>query len=114
VKIIEDLWQVGGEGLTAPGDAAVYLVRFGRQAALIDAGCGPDHQQLMDRAFRRFLGPRKRKTFHPTVSRYFHRLQYVFVYKYWQAVCRFWDTDFCQRFSICLKLHCYYDVYMKF
>jgi hypothetical protein len=38
VKIIEDLWQVGGEGLTAPGDAAVYLVRFGRQAALIDAG----------------------------------------------------------------------------
>ena len=29
MKIIEDLWQVGGEGLTAPGDAAVYLVRFG-------------------------------------------------------------------------------------
>jgi hypothetical protein len=29
VKIIEDHWRVGGEGSTAPGDAAVYLVRFG-------------------------------------------------------------------------------------
>lgn len=48
VKIIEDLWQVGGEGLTAPGDAAVYLVRFGHQAALIDAGCGPGHRNLVD------------------------------------------------------------------
>jgi glyoxylase-like metal-dependent hydrolase (beta-lactamase superfamily II) len=48
VKIIEDLWQVGGEGFTAPGDAAVYLVRFGHQAALIDAGCGPGHRQLVD------------------------------------------------------------------
>jgi len=47
VKITADLWQVGGEGLTAPGDAAVYLVRFGHQAALIDAGCGPGHQQLV-------------------------------------------------------------------
>ena len=48
MKIIDDLWQVGGEGLTAPGDAAVYLVRFGHQAALIDAGCGPGHRQLVD------------------------------------------------------------------
>lgn len=48
MKIIEDLWQVGGEGLTTPGDAAVYLVRFGRQAALIDAGCGPGHRRLVD------------------------------------------------------------------
>jgi glyoxylase-like metal-dependent hydrolase (beta-lactamase superfamily II) len=48
VKIIDDLWQVGGEGLTAPGDAAVYLIRFGHQAALIDAGCGPGHRQLVD------------------------------------------------------------------
>jgi glyoxylase-like metal-dependent hydrolase (beta-lactamase superfamily II) len=48
VKISDDLWQVGGEGLTAPGDAAVYLVRFGRQAALIDAGCGPGHRKLVE------------------------------------------------------------------
>ena len=48
MKIIENLWQVGGEGLTAPGDAAVYLIRFGNGAALIDAGCGPGHWQLVD------------------------------------------------------------------
>jgi glyoxylase-like metal-dependent hydrolase (beta-lactamase superfamily II) len=45
-KILQHLWQVGGEGLTAPGDAAVYLVRFGDQAALIDAGCGGAHAKL--------------------------------------------------------------------
>ncbi len=49
MEIIENLWQVGGKGLTAPGDAAVYLVRLGAQAALIDAGCGPGHWQLVDR-----------------------------------------------------------------
>lgn len=48
MEIIENLWQVGGEGLTAPGDAAVYLVRFSDRAALIDAGCGPGHRQLVD------------------------------------------------------------------
>lgn len=48
MKIIENLWQVGGQDLTAPGDAAVYLIRFGHQAALIDAGCGPGHRQLVD------------------------------------------------------------------
>ena len=48
MNIIENLWQVGGEELTAPGDAAVYLVRLGDRAALIDAGCGPGHRQLVD------------------------------------------------------------------
>ena len=45
-KILSHLWQVGGEGLTAPGDAAAYLIRFGDQAALIDAGCGRAHARL--------------------------------------------------------------------
>ena len=52
MKIIENLWQVGGEGLTAPGDAAVYLIRFADHAALIDAGCGPGHRQLVDNIHR--------------------------------------------------------------
>jgi glyoxylase-like metal-dependent hydrolase (beta-lactamase superfamily II) len=38
---------VGGRGLTDPADAAVYLVRFGDKAALIDAGSGRSHQQLI-------------------------------------------------------------------
>lgn len=45
-KILHHLWQVGGEGLTAPGDAAIYLIRFGDRAALIDAGCGGAHATL--------------------------------------------------------------------
>jgi glyoxylase-like metal-dependent hydrolase (beta-lactamase superfamily II) len=47
-KILPHLWQVGGESLTAPGDAAIYLIRFGDQAALIDAGCGRAHARLTE------------------------------------------------------------------
>jgi glyoxylase-like metal-dependent hydrolase (beta-lactamase superfamily II) len=45
-KIMNDLWQVGGGGLTDPADAAIYLVRFGEKAALIDAGSGKGHARL--------------------------------------------------------------------
>ena len=45
-RIRNNLWQVGGRGLTDPADAAVYLVRFGDKAALIDAGTGRDQPQL--------------------------------------------------------------------
>lgn len=44
--ILENLWQVGGDHLSAPGDAAVYLVRFGDSAALVDAGTGHGHAQI--------------------------------------------------------------------
>jgi glyoxylase-like metal-dependent hydrolase (beta-lactamase superfamily II) len=43
---MNDLWQVGGGGLSSPADAAVYLVRFGGNAALIDAGTGEGHSRL--------------------------------------------------------------------
>ncbi len=46
IRIENNLWQVGGRGLTDPTDAGAYLVRFGDKAALIDAGSGRDHQQL--------------------------------------------------------------------
>jgi len=48
MKIIvkDQLWQVGGGGLTDETDAAVYLVRFGDKAALIDAGTGMYHATL--------------------------------------------------------------------
>ena len=45
--ILKNLWQVGGDGLTASGDAAIYLVRYDDQAALIDAGCGGAHAKLV-------------------------------------------------------------------
>ncbi len=46
-KIRDDLWQVGGGGLSAPSDAAIYLVRHGDKAALIDAGTGQAHDQVL-------------------------------------------------------------------
>ncbi|MFH1114034.1 MAG: MBL fold metallo-hydrolase [Pseudomonadota bacterium] len=45
-KIKDNLWQVGGMDLTDPSDAAVYLVRFGDRAALVDAGTGRGHARL--------------------------------------------------------------------
>jgi len=46
LQICKNVWQVGGSGLTAPEDAAIYLIRFGDAAALIDAGCGQGVQKL--------------------------------------------------------------------
>jgi glyoxylase-like metal-dependent hydrolase (beta-lactamase superfamily II) len=48
MQIVRNLWQVGGGDLSAPEDAAIYLIRSGGQAALIDAGCGNGHEQLVE------------------------------------------------------------------
>jgi glyoxylase-like metal-dependent hydrolase (beta-lactamase superfamily II) len=48
IKIVDDIWQVGGNDITGVGDAAVYLVCFKNQAAVIDAGCGSGHEQLVE------------------------------------------------------------------
>jgi glyoxylase-like metal-dependent hydrolase (beta-lactamase superfamily II) len=45
-KITDDIHQVGGGNLTSPEDAAIYLVRSGDRAALLDAGCGYSQTQL--------------------------------------------------------------------
>jgi glyoxylase-like metal-dependent hydrolase (beta-lactamase superfamily II) len=47
MKIIDHVWQVGGDNLSGSGDAAIYLLAFDTAAALIDAGCGNGHQQLV-------------------------------------------------------------------
>jgi glyoxylase-like metal-dependent hydrolase (beta-lactamase superfamily II) len=46
-SILNDLWQVGGDQFTAPGDAAAYLMRCADRAVLVDAGCGGGHQRLV-------------------------------------------------------------------
>ena len=48
MKITKEIFQVGGDGLTSQGDAAIYLILFGDEAALVDAGCG----SAGDRLFR--------------------------------------------------------------
>jgi glyoxylase-like metal-dependent hydrolase (beta-lactamase superfamily II) len=45
-EILSNLWQVGGAGFSSPEDAAIYLVRFGEKATLVDAGCGNGHDLL--------------------------------------------------------------------
>ncbi len=48
MQITNEIFRVGGSGLTSYQDAAVYLIKFGEQAALVDAGCGDDTDQLLN------------------------------------------------------------------
>ena len=47
MQITKEVWQVGGDSLTEPEDAAIYMICFGEQAALIDAGTGKGHKRLI-------------------------------------------------------------------
>ena len=47
VRITDEVFQVGGPQLTAPQDAAIYLIKFDGHAALIDAGCGRANEALL-------------------------------------------------------------------
>jgi len=46
-KITGEIFQVGGSVYTSPEDAAIYLINYGGHAALVDAGCGHSHEQLL-------------------------------------------------------------------
>lgn len=48
MKITSEIFQVGGGGFTSHEDAAVYLIRFGDHAALVDAGCGGSEDKIID------------------------------------------------------------------
>lgn len=47
VRITDEVFLVGGPQLTAPQDAAIYLINLDRHAALIDAGCGRANETLL-------------------------------------------------------------------
>lgn len=49
IAITSEILQIGGYGLTAPEDAAIYLINFDGHAALIDAGTGRNPTRLFDR-----------------------------------------------------------------
>lgn len=46
IQVTSEIHQVGGNGLTGPEDASIYLIRFGEEAALVDAGCGSATERL--------------------------------------------------------------------
>lgn len=47
VRITDEVYQVGGPQLTAPQDAAIYLLSCDGHAALIDAGCDRANDTLI-------------------------------------------------------------------
>jgi glyoxylase-like metal-dependent hydrolase (beta-lactamase superfamily II) len=47
LKVTSEIYQVGGGELTHGEDAAIYLLNFGEEAALVDAGCGESVDQLL-------------------------------------------------------------------
>jgi glyoxylase-like metal-dependent hydrolase (beta-lactamase superfamily II) len=47
IEITKEIFLVGGQGLTWPHDAAIYLMHFGGEAALVDAGCGYQQDKLL-------------------------------------------------------------------
>ncbi len=47
MQITKEIFQVGGDRLTSPEDAAVYLINFNGEAALVDAGCGGAQERLL-------------------------------------------------------------------
>ena len=51
MKITDEIFQVGGQGLTSDEDAAIYLICFGNSAAFVDAGCGRSVDKLMDNIY---------------------------------------------------------------
>jgi glyoxylase-like metal-dependent hydrolase (beta-lactamase superfamily II) len=47
IAITNEIFQVGGYGLTAPEDAAIYLIQFDSHLALVDAGTGHGYKRLL-------------------------------------------------------------------
>jgi glyoxylase-like metal-dependent hydrolase (beta-lactamase superfamily II) len=48
MRITDEIFQVGGGGLTSFEDAAIYLINFEGHAALVDAGCGRSLDKLLN------------------------------------------------------------------
>ncbi len=47
MKVTNEIYQIGGGGISSPEDAAVYLIDFNGQAAIVDAGCGYSNETLL-------------------------------------------------------------------
>ncbi|MBP8645316.1 MAG: MBL fold metallo-hydrolase [Syntrophobacteraceae bacterium] len=52
MRITDEIFQVGGDHLSSPEDAAVYLISYGNHAALIDAGCGYAQSRILANILR--------------------------------------------------------------
>ncbi len=59
--IARGIFQVGGEGLSSGGDAAIYLVDGGNECALIDAGTGEGGEYVIRNVERAGVDPSRIK-----------------------------------------------------
>ncbi len=57
MQITSEIFQVAGEGLTTAADAAAYLLNFGPEAALVDAGGGDSVRRLLAHVHSRGVAP---------------------------------------------------------
>ena len=48
MDITSEIFQVGGNGFSAPEDAAVYLVAINNRGVLVDAGCGGSVEKILN------------------------------------------------------------------
>ncbi len=72
MKITAEIFEVGGANLTSPDDAAIYLIQFGNQAALVDSGCGHATRKLIDNIKRCGVEPARIKYLLLTHCHYDH------------------------------------------
>lgn len=47
MEITSEIFEVGGGNLTSPDDAAIYLIKFEKEAALVDSGTGRGTEKLL-------------------------------------------------------------------
>jgi glyoxylase-like metal-dependent hydrolase (beta-lactamase superfamily II) len=72
MEITSEIFEVGGGVLTAPEDAAIYLVKFGQESALVDAGCGRATERLLAGVTRCGVDPQSIKYLLITHCHYDH------------------------------------------
>ncbi|MEN6439897.1 MAG: MBL fold metallo-hydrolase [Syntrophobacter sp.] len=72
MEITSEVFEVGGGHLTAPEDAAIYLIKFGQESALFDAGCGHETVRLLANIEKCGVDPRHLKFLLLTHCHYDH------------------------------------------
>lgn len=65
MQITSEIFEVGGGVLTSPEDAAIYLIKFRQEYALVDAGCGHATEKLLANITQCGVDP--------------HRIQYLLI-----------------------------------
>ncbi len=72
MEITSEIFEVGGGHLTAPEDAAIYLIKFGQESALVDAGCGEGIDRLFANVRKCGVDPKRLKYLLITHCHYDH------------------------------------------